>query len=390
MFDFDEPIDRRGTHNQKWDDMERLLRVSAEDGLPMWVADMDFKAPQEVQDVLVEAARHGVHGYFGDDAEYLAAITGWMQRRHGWSVADEEISTVHGLVAGLAVAVRAYTEPGDGVILFTPVYHAFARILKANEREIVEAPLKTIDGRFHMDLDALEAALTGREKMLVFCSPHNPGGRIWTADEQRAVAAFCQKHDLLLVCDEIHHDIILPGERHTPMPIAAPDCLDRLVMLTAATKVFNIAGALTGNVVIPDPGLRARFKAAHRAGGTSVNRLGVMMVTAAYAHGDDWVDALCAYLGENAATFESGVAEIPGLRMSPMQSTYLAWVDFSGTGMDQTEIEARVRDRARIAPSAGPTFGAGGEGCLRFNIGTQRAQIDEAVRRLQDAFSDLQ
>ena len=390
MFDFDEIIDRRGTHAEKWDEMGRLCGVTEADGIPMWVADMDFRAPPAVNAVITEAARHGVHGYFGDDAEYRDAIAGWMDRRHGWTVAPGEIATTNGVVAGFAISLRAFTEPGDGVILFTPVYHAFARMVKANGREVVEAPLVERDGRYEMDLEALADGLTGRESMLVLCSPHNPGGRIWTVAELRAVAEFCATHDLILVSDEIHHDIVFPGHRHVPMPVAAPECIDRLVMLTAASKVFNIAGALTGNAIIPDPALRERFNAAHAATGKTVNRIGVMMVTAAYAHGDAWVDALCAYLARNAAVLEEGVAGIPGVRMSPMQATYLAWVDFSGTGMEPEEIARRVREDARIAVLAGPIFGSGGETFLRINLGTRRALVEEAVGRLQGAFSDLQ
>ncbi len=390
MFDFDEPIELRGTHSLKWDQMERLYGVPAADGLPMWVADMDFRAPPAVNDALMEAAQRGVHGYFGDEAAYRAAICGWMARRHGWEVDPEAIATVHGVVAGLATALRAWSAPGDRIILFTPVYHAFARVIKATGREVVDAPMTLTDGRYDFDLEALAAGLTGRERMLVFCSPHNPGGRIWEPDEQRSVAAFCAAHDLVLVCDEIHHDLILPGERHTPMPLVAPEHLDRLVMMTAATKAFNIAGALTGNVIIPDPKLRSSFAAAHRAGGTSVNRMGVLMATAAYESGDAWMDALRAYLGENARAFAAGVEAIPGVRMTRMQATYLAWADFSGAGMDDAEITERVRGRARIAASDGPTFGTGGARFLRFNIGTRRALVDEAVARLREAFSDLQ
>ncbi|WP_111429337.1 MalY/PatB family protein [Rhodobacteraceae bacterium DSL-40] len=391
MFDFDEVIDRHGTSCAKWDDMGPGFGVSAEDGLAMWVADMDFRAPQVVNDALHRLADHGVHGYFGDEKPYKDAIIGWMERRHGWTVASEQIATVHGIVAGLAICLRAYLQPGDGVILFTPVYHAFAKILKANGMRIHESPLRLdADGRFQLDLEALAASLKGDEKMLVFCSPHNPGGRIWTPEELRAVAEFCAERDLLLVSDEIHHDIVMPGARHMPMPLAAPEHLGRLIMLTAATKVFNIAGGLTGNVIIPDKALRERFDVAHRATGTSVNRLGAVMVTAAYSGGDAWCDALCAYLAENARVFKQGVDAIPGVSMMPLEATYLAWVDFRGTGMEPPELTARIRKDARIAANDGPVFGTGGAGFMRFNLGTQRSRVEEAVGRLQAAFGDLQ
>jgi cystathionine beta-lyase len=390
MFDFDEPIDRRHTHAMKWDMMEALYGISPKDGIAMWVADMDFRPPPAVNAALAAAVAHGVHGYFGDDRDYKAAVTGWMARRHRWEVDPAAVATTHGVVAGIALCLQAFTGPGDAVIMFTPIYHAFYRVLRANHRPILEAPLVERDGRYAMDLDALAAALTGRERILLFCSPHNPGGRVWERDELRAVAAFCAAHDLLLVCDEIHHDLVMPGFRHVAMPLAAPEVLDRLVMLTATTKTFNIAGALTGNVIIPDEGLRKRFAAAHLASGTGYNRFGVLMATAAYADGDAWVDALCDYLAGNARLFDDGINAIPGLRSMPLEATYLAWVDFAGTGMPASEFTARVERGARIAPSHGTAFGKGGESFLRFNIATPRARVAEAVARLQAAFADLQ
>jgi cystathionine beta-lyase len=390
MFDFDEPIDRRNTHSIKWDMMQALYGVSPDDGIPMWVADMDFRPPPAVNEALAAAVAHGVHGYFGDDRAYKAAITGWMARRHGWEVDPAAIATTHGVVAAVALCLQAFTGPDDGVIMFTPIYHAFYRVLRANRRPILEAPLVEQDGRYVMDLDALAAALTGRERILLFCSPHNPGGRVWSRAELRAVAEFCAAHDLLLVSDEIHHDLVLPGHSHVAMPLAAPDVLDRLIMLTATTKTFNIAGALTGNVIIPDEALRQRFAAAHLAAGTSPNRFGVLMATAAYAHGDAWVDALCRYLAGNARLFDEGIAAIPGLRSMRLEATYLAWVDFGGTGMAPAEFTERVERRGRIAPSHGTAFGKGGESFLRFNLATPRARVAEAVARLQAAFADLQ
>ena len=390
MFDFDEPIDRRRTHSVKWDMMEPYFGVPAEDGLAMWVADMDFRPPPAVMAALAHEIETGVPGYFGDEKAYRAAIQGWMARRHGWEIAPEWILTTHGLVAAVGMAVQAFTEPGDGVILFTPVYHAFARVIGANGRQVVESRLVERDGRHFMDLDALAAQLTGRERMVVFCSPHNPGGRIWSVAEQRALAAFCAAHDLILVSDEIHHDLVMPGRSHTPMAVAAPEAADRLVTLTATTKTFNIAGALTGNAIVADPGLRARIAARIGAAGGSPNRFGVLMATAAYDGGDAWLDALRPYLAENARIFDQGLAAVPGLSSMALDSTYLAWVDFRRLGMEQAEIERRLREGARIAASPGPQFGGGGEGWMRFNLAMPRARVEDAVARIQAAFSDLQ
>jgi cystathionine beta-lyase len=389
MFNFDEVIDRRGTHSMKWDMMDPLLGVSPADGLAMWVADMDFRPPPAVTAALAAEIAQGVFGYFGDDRDHRAAIVGWMARRHGWEVDPATILTTHGLVAAVGFCLQAFSEPGEGVILFTPVYHAFARVIRANGRRIVESRLALEDGRYRMDLDALAAALTGDERVVVLSSPHNPGGTVWSVDEQRALAAFCAAHDLVLISDEIHHDLVLGDAKHVPMAVAAPEALDRLVMLTATTKTFNIAGALTGNAIVPDAALRERLAGPIAAAGGGPNRFGVLMATAAYADGDAWVDALCAYLRENAREFDAGVAAIPGLRSMRLEATYLAWVDFAGTGMAPAEFAARVR-QARIAPSPGTQFGGGGESWLRFNIGTPRARVREAVARLQDAFADLQ
>ncbi len=390
MFDFDAPIDRRNTHSVKWDKMQALYGVSPDDGIAMWVADMDFCAPPAVNAALAAAVEHGVHGYFGDDRAYKAAITGWMARRHGWEVEPEAIGTTHGVVAGLAICIAAFTEPGDGVILFSPVYHAFYRVIRGTHREVVESELVVReDGRYAMDLDALAARLTGRERMLVLCSPHNPGGRVWSREELRALADFCVAHDLVLVSDEIHHDLVMPGERHLPMPLAAPEILDRMVVLSSTTKTFNIAGAMTGNVIIPDAALRQRY-ATQFAAGSSPNRFGLLAATAAYEGGDAWLDALLVYLAGNAALLSEGLGAIPGVRPMPLDSTYLSWVDFAGTGMSAEEFTGRVQQQARVAPSHGATFGKGGETFLRFNIATQRAHVVEAVRRIREAFADLQ
>ena len=388
---FDEVIDRVGTHSAKWDKMEDIYGVSPEDGLAMWVADMDFRPPACVQEALQGMLDHGVYGYFGDESDYLAAIRWWMAERHGWAVEDDWITTTHGLVNGAALCIDAYTAPGDGVVLFTPVYHAFHRVIKAAGREVVECPLVLTDGRYEMDFAAYDAQMTGREKLLLLCSPHNPGGRVWSREELQQVADFAKRHDLILVSDEIHHDLVMPGQKHVPMALVDDSISDRLVMLTATTKTFNIAGSHTGNVIIPDPDLRKRFSQRLAALGLSPNSFGLVMATAAYSpEGAAWVDDLCAYLDGNRKLFDATVAEIPGLRSMPLEATYLAWVDFSGTGMTAAEFTARVEREARIAANHGPAFGTGGETCLRFNLATPRARVEEACDRLKAAFADLQ
>lgn len=389
--DFDTPINRVGTHSYKWDLMEASYGVSPKDGLAMWVADMDFRPPQVVQRALEKMLAHGIYGYFGDDAEYLDAIRWWMQNRHGWQVERNQIFTTHGLVNGTALCVDAFTKPGDGVILMTPVYHAFARIITAAGREVVECQLANNAGRYEMDFDAWDAQMTGRETMLILCSPHNPGGRVWSEAELRGVADFAKRHDLIVVSDEIHHDLVMPGNKHRVMATATPDIADRLVMMTATTKTFNIAGAHSGNVIIADPALRARFAATMMAMGISPNAFGLHMATAAYSpDGAEWVDALTRYLAGNAKILDEGLGKIPGVRSMPLEATYLAWVDFAGTGMAADEFIRRVEKDARIAVNHGASFGTGGESFLRFNIACPRAVVVEAVARMQAAFADLQ
>jgi cystathionine beta-lyase len=390
--DFDTPIDRRGTGCNKWDDMETLFGVPAEDGLAMWVADMDFRSPDVVRRAMQELLDTGIFGYAGKDrTAYTDAICWWMRTRHGWEVDPAAILATHGIMNGVALAIDLFSAPGDGVVLFTPVYHAFGKAIREAGREVVSCPLALQDGRYGFDFDAYDAQMTGREKILILCSPHNPGGRVWSRAELQGVADFARRHDLLLLSDEIHQDLVFPGHSHIPMARACPEISDRLIMLNSTTKTFNQAGMHSGNVIIEDAALRARFEARMRALYITTELFQYVMPTAAYTpEGAAWVDGLMAYLDGNRRAFDAGLNAIPGVRSMPLEATYLSWVDFSGTGMDTAEIERRVIEQARIAPNKGASFGPGGESFVRFNIATQRARVDEAVARLQEAFADLQ
>ncbi|MFV1440182.1 MULTISPECIES: MalY/PatB family protein [unclassified Phaeobacter] len=389
--DFDKIIDRRNTHCIKWDMMEDLYGVPRDEGLSMWVADMDFAVPSVVTDKMREMADHGVYGYVNCDSPYRSAICWWMQNRHGWSVDPDAIFTTTGLVNGVGMCLDTYTQPGDGIVLFTPVYHAFAKVIRNAGREVVECELAVNDGRYEMDFAAYDAQMTGSEKMVILCSPHNPVGRVWTQDELRSVADFAKRHDLILLSDEIHHDLVFDGATHIPMQNAAPDITDRLLMLTAPSKTFNFAGMHTGQVIIPDPDLRAKFSRRMLALALSPNSPGQCATAAAYSpEGAAWVDELVPYLDRNRQIFDAAVNEIPGLHSTRLEATYLAWVDFSGTGMSREEFTARVENDAKIAANHGPSFGTGGGSFLRFNLGTQRARVEEACERLRRAFADLQ
>ncbi|WP_146584920.1 MalY/PatB family protein [Puniceibacterium confluentis] len=390
-FSFDQQIDRRGSHCSKWDLMETLYDVSPDDGLAMWTADSEYPTAPCVIDALRRAADHGIFGYTSAYPEYLDAIQWWMQTRHNWQIDTGWILTTQGLGNAIALSLDVWSAPGDGVVTFSPVYHEFRHKIERADRRLVECPLKRTGDTYALDLDDAQSRLDGSEKILIWCSPQNPSGRVWTRDELRAVADFATRNDLLLISDEVHQDLVYPGQTFVPMHVAAPEAQDRLVVLTAASKTFNIAGQRTGNMIIPDSSLRAAMARRLNTLDYKPAALSLTMIAAAYSPaGAAWADAQLEHLAGNRAVFDAAVNAIPGVHSLPLQSTYLAWVDFSGTGMTFDEFDTRIRKAARIAPSAGPGFGAGGESFERFNLAMSRAQIIEAGNRLQDAFGDLQ
>ena len=390
-FDFDRVIERRGAHSNKWDGMKARTGVDPADGIPMWVADMDFAAPEPVRARLAEQVAQGVFGYYGDDASWRRAIAGWMARRHGWEVDPDWITPSPGICAALDYCMHAFSEPGDGVIVFAPVYHAFGAVIRNNRRVMIESPLTYEQGRARMDLDTLGKALPERARLVFFCSPHNPGGWVWSAQEIRALAGFCAERGLILVADEVWHDLVFPHARHRVAATVAPEAAASLITLCAPSKTFNLAGGQVGQAIISDPELRRRYReAATAAHGTHTNLFGMLAAEAAYDHGEPWLEALIPYLAANLDRFHAGVAEaIPGARPTPLDATYLSWVDFSGTGLPMEQVVRRIRDEARIGVNAGPSFGAGGDSYARFNLACPRTTVEAALARLADAFADL-
>ncbi|MCV6823246.1 MULTISPECIES: MalY/PatB family protein [Halocynthiibacter] len=387
---FDEIIDRRGTGSDKWDQMESLFDVSPDDGLAMWVADTDFRVPQVALDAMQKLVDHGILGYSDATKPYKDAVCWWMENRHGWKIEPEWLLTTSGLVNAVAIALDTFTEKDDGVVLFTPVYHAFAKVIKAQGRTVVECPLVRDGDKYVMDFEAYDAQMTGKEKMLILCSPHNPAGRVWTKEELSEVVAFAKRHDQLLISDEIHQDLVYDGYKHVPTALIE-GALPRLITLNAPSKTFNVAGANCGHVIIPDEDIRTKFFTRKKSLGLSPNVFGVKLTQALYnEEGGKWVDALCKYLGENRKIFEEGVAKIPGAKPMHLEGTYLAWVDFSDTGMSAAEVKKRITQDAKIAATPGHVFGKGGEHHVRFNLGLPASRIEDAVERLQNAFSDLQ
>ncbi len=388
---FDEFLDRRGTHCTKWDRLDDFCGVNPDEGIAMWVADSDFRTAPPVLEALQAMVDHGAFGYGFDDTGYREAIRWWQEARHGWSIDPDWILTTQGLGHAIAMVLDTFTEIGEGACFFTPVYHEFRLKTQRAERRPVEIPMALEDGRYVLDFDAAEAAMDPSVKILIFCAPQNPSGRVWTAGEMREVAEFAARHDLILVSDEVHADIVYPGARHVPMAVAAPEHTDRLITLNAASKTFNLPGLRTGFAIISDPKLRAGYQRRLTMQNYGPGTTGIAATKAAYTpQGAAWVDDLVRYLDGNRKVFDAGIDAIPGVWSMPLESTFLAWVDFSGTGMTPEEIAERIRDVAKIGVSPGAAFGPGGELFNRFNIATHRSLVEDAVARMQEAFSDLQ
>jgi cystathionine beta-lyase len=391
MFDFDRVIERRNTHAAKWDNIARLSGIEAPDAIAMWVADMDFAAPPGVTAALTAEIERATHGYYADTGSWAAALADWMARRHGLHVDPGWVSPTPGIVSGLGLILQAVSAPGDDVVVFPPAYHAFRKIILANDRRILDAQLTETQGRYAMDLDALREKLSPRTKVVFLCSPHNPGGTVWSAQELRALAHLCAEHGLILVSDEIHCDLVLDGDKHTPTLTAAPEIADNLITCVAATKTFNLAGAHVGACITTNPELKRCLDARIQASGLgSYNGFGMIATEAAWRTGEAWLDALLPYLARSRDLFHARIeAAVPGARAMQLPATYLAWVDFAATGLSPEEVAGRVKDRARIFASPGAQFGPGGETWLRFNFATPRPILEEALVRLEDAFADL-
>ena len=389
-FDFDTPLTLRGAHVDKYDSIARVYGVDAPDTIPMWVADMDFAAAPAVRAVLQAEIDRGYFGYFTNTDPVNRVVADWYRTQHGWDLDHKGVRYTHGVISGLADAFATFSAPGDGVIVFAPVYHAFGRQIRAMGREIVESLLVLRDGQYHMDLETLGASLKGHEKIVILCSPHNPGGRIWSVEEIRAVADFCKTHGLILISDEIHMDLVFPGATFVPTAVAAPESIERLIVVTGASKGFNLAGGETGIAIIQDTTLRVAMDKTILDRESTPNRFAMLMIKAAFTDGAKWSEEVRAYLAENFRIWRDRIDALPGISVMDMQATYLSWVDFTGMGMSDAELKNRIVHQAHVIPSLGPQFGTGGAGHMRFNLALPRATMIEAIERIEAVFSDLQ
>jgi len=384
-YDFDRIIDRRGTYSYKWDQCEKLFGRA--DILPLWVADMDFEPPREVKDAILARVRQGVYGYtFRPDA-YFEAICGWMRRRHGWEVRREWIVPVPGVVPALSLCVCAFTEPGDKVIIQTPVYYPFFDVIRMNGRTIVENPLILRDGRYEMDFALLEKQAAEGAKMIILCSPHNPGGRVWSREELKTLGDICVRHGLTVVADEIHHDLVLPGHKHIPLASVDDRIAENTITCVAPTKTFNLAGLMTAATVIPGDSLRRRFEHAVKTVSLHMESyFGVAAFIASYTHGDEWLDQLLQYLQGNLDFLTDFVRErLPEIRVMRPEASYLVWIDCRSVSEDPADLKKLMYEEAGVAFNEGSIYGEAGKGFLRVNIACPRSVLAEALERFAAA-----
>lgn len=383
-FDFDTPLSRLGSHSVKYD--LRGAKFGRDDVLPLWVADMDFAAPACVLDALRARLEHPILGYTVIPPSTYEAIADWQWRRHGWRVEPDWISLLPGLVPALALCVQAFSRPGAGVVAQPPVYNPLFETVERNGRRLVANPLRWTEEGHRMDFDQLQAALTPDTRLLLLASPHNPGGRVWRRDELERLGELCLAHDLLVVSDEIHADLVYPGARHLPLAAVAPELAARTVTLNSPGKTFNIAGLNCAYAICPDPGLRARLRAAAQTLHLeSINLLGPVALEAAYGQGEAWLRALMDYLGGNLELALTYLARrLPYIGCARPEATFLLWLDCRALGLDDAGLRQRLID-AGLGLSPGTQFGPQGGGCMRLNFALPRQQLRAALTRLAAA-----
>lgn len=380
MFDFDRLICRRNTNCYKWDVADN------EDVIPMWVADMDFQTAPRVIDVLKERVGHGVFGYTKVPDEYYDAIVNWFDRRHSWKIEKDWILYTTGVVPAVSVAIKAMTEPGNGVILHTPAYNCFFSSIRNNGCEVVESKLLNNDGHFTIDYVELESLCAdSNNKLLLLCNPHNPTGRIWSKEELHRVYDICKRNNVKIIVDEIHCELTYNGQRYVPFGTVTDDA----VILGSPSKSFNIAGLQIANIVCKDDSLRRRIDRAINVNEVcDVNPFGVLALIAAYNECEDWLDELCAYIwGNYQALCEFFAKEIPQAKITPLESTYLVWVDVSCLMEKSGELAERLEHDYKVKFSPGTLYGDAGEGFLRINIACPRERMLEGLRRLKEGIT---
>lgn len=389
-YDFDKNINRKNTFAIKLDLSKD--RGKPEDAIPLWVADMDFPTAPCVLKALEKRVTHGIFGYSRPDKRYYDAIKKWFIKRHDFKIKDEWIINTPGVVFAIASAIKAFTKEGDGVLIQKPVYYPFFNIIKRLGRKVVNNPLVLKDGLYHIDFQDFEKKIVAEKvKIFILCSPHNPGGRVWTKEELLRLEEILLKHHVFVVSDEIHSDIVFQNNKHTIWTSLSEKAAQNSITCLSPSKTFNLAGLQFSNIIIPNPKIRAAFKIeCDKTGYDEPNLMGIAAATAAYENGEEWFEQAKAYIWENIQFAKNFLEKnCPKIKALVPQGTYLLWLDFSSfTELSDKEISDRILNKAKIWLDEGKIFGAEGKKFQRINCATQRSKLKKALQRICEAFKD--
>ena len=389
-YDFDRIINRENTNAIKWDPVVLKEMFGSEDLLPLWVADMDFLCPQPVIDALTQRAQHGIFGYSAPASDYYDAIINWNKKRNNWEIRKEWFVYTPGVVPALNFMLQTFSNPGDKVIIQNPVYYPFANSIRKNGRQPVFSQLLFEDKKYKMDFEDIERKVKDPlVKLFILCSPHNPVGRVWTKEELIELGEICFDNDVLVISDEIHSDLILKGNKHTPFTGISDKFAENSIVCTAPSKTFNLAGLQLSNIFIPNDKLRQNFQQTMmRNSLTRPNAFAITATTAAYNDGEEWLEQLLEYLNETVLFIEDFIKkEMPEVGFIKPEGTYLAWLDFRGIEGDEKILEKIMHEKAKVALDEGYIFGKGGEGFERINFACPRSLVDKTLRRIKTAIS---
>ena len=385
-YDFETVVNRRGTGSMKWHELEEYN--CPEDVIPFSVADMELKNMPEVVEGLKEFLDNSILGYANPTEQYKAAVCGWMERRHGWVVRPEWIVDTPGVINAFFTAVHAFTQPGDNVLLLTPVYYPMYMAARRNGRGLAESPLiRDEAGVYHVDWADFEAkAKDPKTTLFLLCSPHNPASRVWSREELARMAQICLDNGVLICSDEIHNDLIMPGYQHTVLAALGEDVAQHSVICTAPSKTFNLAGLQTSNILIPNESLRERFRRemGHHDGNPKCNILGLEGCRLAYTYGDQWLEQVLELIHTNCRLVTDFLArEFPAVRVTPLEGTYLLWMDFNPLGIESKELDRILKEDAHLLFDDGAVFGNAGAGFQRWNLACPSAYIKRGLERLK-------
>ncbi|MEJ9228410.1 PatB family C-S lyase [Peribacillus butanolivorans] len=386
---FEEHINRENTGSVKWDKNSLKSLYGREDVLPMWVADMDFPSPVGIQKALIERLNHPIFGYTVPSETVFTEIQSWLRDQHSWPITKEWISFSSGVVSAIGTTIQAFTNPGDKILVQSPVYTPFFDMVRNNDREVVNSPLIIEDDRFKIDFADFEDKLKSGVKLFLFCSPHNPGGRVWTKDELLRIGELCVKYDVIIVSDEIHADLFHSTSRHYPIASLSEQLSDITVTLMAPSKTFNIAGIQASFLITSNDKLQKQLQNAQtKLAFHGLNILALTAMEAAYREGLPWLKDMIAYIEENIKVAEEFIAaEIPALHVMHPDASYLLWIDCRDLGLNDKEIKERLIHQGKLALEPGSKYGPGGEGFVRMNIGCSRSVLLDGLNRLKLAFS---